>query len=66
MLEDIERKIKRSLESKNEVLEDRLEAIYDVHLLDEKFWYNTKNQKLFLDSNKNIKKRIAQENKNNK
>ena len=35
----------RTLKSQNENLVNRLDSIYNMHILDEKFWYNKKNQK---------------------
>lgn len=51
----------RTLKSQNENLVNRLDSIYNMHLLDEKFWYNKKNQKLFLSDYDWIEKQMKEE-----
>ena len=53
----------RTLKSQNENLVNRLDSIYNMHILDEKFWYNKKNQKLFLSDYDWIEKQMKEEKK---
>lgn len=56
----------RSLKAQNEVLVNRLDSIYNMHLLDKKYWYNKQNQRLFLKDYNWIEKKMKEEKKNNK
>lgn len=56
----------RKMAEENKVLSDRINSVYNMHLLDKKFWYNKENQELFLGDYDWIQKKIAEEKKNNK
>lgn len=56
----------RKMAEENKVLSDRINSVYNMHLLDKKFWYNKENQELFLGDYDWIQKKIVEEKKNNK
>ena len=56
----------RKMAEENKILSDRINSVYNMHLLDKKFWYNKENQELFLGDYDWIQKKIAEEKKNNK
>lgn len=56
----------RSLKEQNEVLRDRIMSIYHAQVLENKYWYDKKNKKLFLQDYKWIEEQIKQEKKNAK
>lgn len=56
----------RGLKEQNEELKERMTSIYYAQLLDNKYWYDKKNQSLFLQEYKWIEEQIKQEKKNAK
>lgn len=56
----------RKMAEENRVLSARINSVYNMHLLDKKYWYDKGNQKLFLKDYEWIEKEIAEEKKNNK
>lgn len=56
----------RRMAEENKILSDRINSVYNMHLLDQKYWYDEKNQELFLGDYDWIKKKMAEEKKNNK
>ena len=56
----------RKMEEENRILSARINSVYNMHLLDKKYWYDKKNQELFLKDYEWIEKEIAEEKKNNK
>lgn len=51
----------RSLKEQNDVLRDRIISIYHAQVLEDKYWYDKKNQSLFLQDYKWIEEEIKKE-----
>jgi hypothetical protein len=56
----------RSLKEQNEVLTNRIISIYHAQVLEDKYWYDKKNKKLFLQDYKWIEEQIKKERESNK
>lgn len=54
------------LVKENRILKNKLETMYGTLVLDKKFWYDSKNQNLYLDDNSGIKEFIKKQQKENK
>ena len=54
----------RKMAEENRVLSARINSVYNMRLLDKKYWYDKENQKLFLKDYEWIEKEIAEEKKN--
>lgn len=56
----------RTLKEENEILQNRIISIYHAQVLEDKYWYDKKNKKLFLQDYKWIEEQIKKERESDK